>query len=352
MPSERTATATETPASVDYDHTPPGVNESGVNTLPLLTAHLEGLQGTSYAITVREMQRRGERSTTTSRVVRVGDSAASVVRSYSSNPVRSVAWTNGTTTVRRYTVPEPDTDARYEYNSSRLRLRQVTGQQRVLGLLTTTNFTAVDTVERNGSTVTTLASADTPGNETLRRWFGTTDVSTYRVGVTATEAGQITSLTLNATVGPSAQSTDVGYHYALSDVGTTTVERPDWLGTANQRATRLNATLPENASYLRVEHENGDAVPADAMVRWSSNPRTRPRTTELGVRIEPGDTVYASVTNGSVQFDRERPRNDTTEELASGLFLQFATQRGLPVATVSGIPSRSSENATDPTAGR
>jgi hypothetical protein len=335
-----------TNASIDYEQAPPGVNESGVNTLALLSPHFEQLRNNSHTITIRTTHQRGERSVTQGKVVQVDGSTARVATTYSTSPVRSLAWSNGTTTARRDTAAGTEGLSRYTFDSRQIQLRQASGQRRVIGFLSATNFTAVDSTVESGTTLTALESVGTPGNRTARELFRTTDVSGYTVRVVVTEAGLITGIEVNATVGPARRAVAWTERYTVSEVGSTTVGRPAWIETAKQEATQLDATLSENASYLRVEHRGGAAIAEDAMVQWTTNPRRQPRTAALGIAVESGDTIYASVANGSIQFSRERPAKETSDVLSSGLLLRFATAEGLRIGSVYGVPSQPVENAT------
>jgi hypothetical protein len=343
----QTATPTATQA-VDFDRAPPGVSASGVRMEPLLRSHVQELRNRSHTITIRETWHSDSRQTTTSRVVRSGREGASVTRSYSPQPIRSIAWTNGSTTARRYSVLGNDTGARYQFNSSGIRVRSAAEQRRVIRLLTATNFSAVDSSERNDTVVTILESRSVPDNRTLQRVLQTTDVTRSHVRVAVRESGRVAALTWNATVRSRSGAVDLAYQYAVTDVGATTVPRPPWIETAKARATRLNASLDPNASHLRLEHRGGDPVPADAFVRWRTGLRDRPQNTQFGLRLEAKETAYAWIANGSIQFDRDPPVNRTTERLSRGLLLRFATSRGLPIDTVYGVPTRSESETSTP----
>lgn len=329
--------------SVDFANAPPGVNKSGIQMSTLLRSHLRSLGENSHTITIQQQSQRQGQPQSSQRIVRVNNDSVSVTKRQSGR--NSEAWTNGSLTARRYKASGAANDTRFSFNETPIRIQQVSGQRLLIGLLTATNFSAVETTQQRGRNITILQSTGKPDERIKRQLFRAQNLTAYDVRVGATERGRIDGLALNVTT---SQGTKLRYRYVLTRVGSTSVDKPQWIDEASRRATRLNATLGGNESYLAVEQIGGDPIPANARIRWSSGPSKRPSGARIDRAITPGDTVYVSVVNDSLRFSRSPPANGTTDRLSNGLFLQFSTAKGVPIASAFDIPAKPSRNASAP----
>lgn len=231
-----TETATVTPAPIpEAQGFAPGVTGGGLNASSLLAAHKEQLQNRSYTLTttltVRNRSTRAvqwrERS-----VVRVaeGTTALSVTTTYSEpratdGVVRMQLYYDGTTTRRSVTADGSVTVQRFEHRTN--------VDPTNADLLGNVFFQLTDVRVRHGTGDATVVSG------TLRypRLLPTPPSVRARGRATVTASLRGSGLVERLAVGYDAGSADrpaqVRLTSRVTDLGTTTVERPAWLTNAS-----------------------------------------------------------------------------------------------------------------------
>lgn len=213
--------------------TPPGITTDGVDdTSALIDAHTGALQSTSVTVTAtRTMQNTDPDFTvSTNRTWRLNGSTpvrGSLLRTlstsgaapdqYRSTPNRVVAYRNGSTTVKRVTTTNGSSTSRVDLLNSSVRLNTALHRSTIYEL-TTRETATVDPVSHNG---TTLYRVSATLNDTGIR-------SNASLTLFVTPEGVVRELRTAQTVRYRSGPRRITRRVRFSDMGTTTVERPQW----------------------------------------------------------------------------------------------------------------------------
>lgn len=226
-------------AQADETEFPPGLNESGVtDPLALTDAHRETLENTSYTMLVTSSIRAPNgtvfsQGTTTHRIAAGGDSYVTISAQMSENATEAFGfdryhlevWANGTDAVVARDYPGNETS--YEVlGRSDAPMPPTTGWERLYSAFGMVNTTYVGEVERNGTTLHKVVSTGTGATDDAIAG-GTPDytalidsdgvVRSFRATQHSTYQGQPVVITRTM---------------RFTEIGDTTVERPDWYGQA------------------------------------------------------------------------------------------------------------------------
>ena len=213
--------------------TPPGITTDGVaDTSALIDAHTEALQSTSFTVTSTRTMRSPdpEFSVTTNRTWRLNGSTPVRGRSvqtisasdtapeqYRAGPSRIEAYRNGSTAVERVTTPNGSSIRHVDLLNSSVRLNPALHRSTINELTTGTNV-SVDPVSQNGTTLYRVSAdlADTG----IR--------SNASLTLLVTPEGVVEELRTARTVRYRSGPRRITQRVWISEVGTTTVERPQW----------------------------------------------------------------------------------------------------------------------------
>lgn len=161
------------------------------------------------------------------------------------------------------------------------------------------------------------------------------------------ESGLIHTLTVDATVAEGPH----WYDYAVTRTGIETVSAPAWTDDLPSAAT-LDAQLSvdvENSSHLTIQHDGGDAVPADAVVSVSDNQTSGQATLETPLADGETRYVYFEESTGDLTIAAERPSEDDLAPLESPASLSIETEDGVNLHSVG--MGWGSASASEPDAG-
>lgn len=213
--------------------TPPGITSDGVaDTSALIDAHTEALQSTSFTVKSTRTMRSPdpEFTVTTNRTWRLNGSTPVRGRSvqtisapdtapeqYRAGPNRIEAYRNGSTAVERVTTPNGSSIRHVDLLNSSVRLNPALHRPTINELTTGTNV-SVDPVSQNGTTLYRVSAdlADTG----LR--------SNASLTLVVTPEGVVRELRTARTVRYRSGPRRITQRVRISDIGTTTVERPQW----------------------------------------------------------------------------------------------------------------------------
>mgnify|MGYP000347921683 CR=1 FL=1 len=299
MATERTATATGTPASDEqFDRPipgselslPSGVNSDGtVNETALLLAHFQAANESGWSL----VHQNGERVT---------ESASANGTEYSSDE-SGVHWQRGNTSVSNQTV----FDARYEtsyaenttFGSS---LAPSAAARFALAIrLESGEYVWNGTTTRDGTTLHELVMLGATG-------LGTS-VDYYTGRMLVDERGRIHLL--EGEIGDNESAADP-YRYDYT-YGVDSVPKPAWFDSVP----RLSAEKVDGDRLLAVTVSDGAAIPAGATFEFSHNSSEYDVT--LDSDLEPGETLYLGLDadDDTVVQARDRPAATTFVDMGS-----------------------------------
>ncbi|MFC7132416.1 MULTISPECIES: hypothetical protein [Salinibaculum] len=140
------------------------------------------------------------------------------------------------------------------------------------------------------------------------------------------QAGQIQNLTVTG----QASGQAVRYDYELVDPIIERASKPAWVGEVPETAT-LNPQLSidvENESVVKLSHEGGDRVPANATFSLTSNDMSG--TVTLDTALDDGETryVFFGASDGELTLTTEAPAADETASLSSPISVSVTTADG------------------------
>lgn len=227
-------TPTETPTATVHPFAdgPPGIDETGVTDVDaLMAAHNASLDGQSVTVDLGfhlTVNGSGEEVSLHAKVV--PDSDRGWIR-FESGDDHGTYYTEGTTTYYREVV---DANARYGTIADTLAIPE-TGtprfgtDDRIRTALESADWEPVGTVERDGRTLYELEATDVevPG---VNASDGTTVEASGRLLVD--RDGVIHHLEVDTTVEDAEETVQYGLRVSLSDIGSTSVDRPDWYDNA------------------------------------------------------------------------------------------------------------------------
>jgi len=272
--------------------TPSWLRADGVNATRLAAAHAATLEGTSYRVeTVQNAS--GLYELSVRRTVRVDDGRLSAVE-------RSAAGGDGERTRTfandSWVVRERANATRTVYSDHRVgdgdAVARLDGRERIREYVAFGDF-AFERVLDDG------AAADADGG-TLLEYRATAasaagedaGVVDYDGRLVVSTDGRVRSLSVTATQASEFGNVTTTYAFALEAVGGVSVARPDWLATARDRATTVNATYAYRDGVVAVEHRGPDAVPAGTRVVVRAADGVRVGT--LAEPFERGETLHVA----------------------------------------------------------
>lgn len=295
--------------SVSDDLYPPGIAESGVtNVSTLLRAHIETVFPTSSETRTELIDDR--------RTVRIGyrDGATGQRITYVNETAdrRTVSWANETTITQWDSTAAPAITHSVGSTPSYSGLRNVAivGRLAPPVILNQSSLSVDGTTTVDGQRVVRLSidgispSPSRPFHQNIR------DVSGYAL---VTPEGVIREIAYEGTSATSGRT--LGMTMSVSEVGSTTVTRPEWAG----GYPTVNVSTNSDGTLLTLRHEGGPAISADTRIRVGDTiplgNATVPETFEAGETLH----LVPSGTFGNYTFDAsvgDRPSiTDDTSEL-------------------------------------
>jgi hypothetical protein len=272
-------TAESTDSDVEY---PNGVDEDGVTTSVLLE-HRAALADETVTVTQTEIDQYTSQTATR----RVGTDAAFVteeegpmsLESYFSPDGRFVRASRDGQTIYGYSENEPFARERF------LRL------DLLRALIQTGDFAPTGTTTQDGTTVI-IVEADSVQTNAVAERFGGTEVTSFEGSARITTDGLIRELsaTFSFTRGGETESKQI--EFAFTDIGATSVSKPDWTATARERAPDFEVTAPDDGQFIRVEHVGGDGVPIANVGVFQPFSGGENYFTEIRGGIAAGDVLY------------------------------------------------------------
>jgi len=157
--------------------------------------------------------------------------------------------------------------------------------------------------------------------------------------------GQVQNLTITGQRGDQL----VSYNYELRQPAVDHASAPAWIADVPPSAylhPELSMTV-ENDSYLRIQHDRGDAVPRNASLAFSANNTNG--TVLFDSAFESGETRYAyfAASDGSLRLTTEQPLSNETTAIHSPASITITSTDGVTLHAVGmGWGSESSSEAT------
>ena len=146
------------------------------------------------------------------------------------------------------------------------------------------------------------------------------------------ENGQIQNLTITG----QRDGQTVTYTYELREPNVAHAAAPSWIADVPPSASLhpdLSTTV-ENDSYLRIDHDGGDPVPANTTLTLSANATSG--TVAFNSSLETGETRYAYFDdgNGSLMLTAAQPTSEVTAPMESPASVTITTDDGVTLLNV------------------
>lgn len=302
---------------------PAGIESSGeVNESIVVGNHRATLQETTSTLTFEETTTIGDREFVRTVAVNVGESGA--VEAVKAADGREIEHWLGDDSYRRVTNGDVTRYSTVEQDGSADLLRQY----RYFAHFSAADFEYTGTETVDGKQVAVIKADGISESQSLAQLYGGNSVTDYTATAHVTENGVITSLEVSMTVERSSGAdVSVDNQYSVTDVGSTTVERPDWVADAEEEAVQMEV---EQASgeYAALRMTAGEEIPSG-----STAVVVTPDTTyevELDQSVAPGDTIYFAVGSDgtAVASVNEQPSAGGQIDAA---FVQIATDNSVTV---------------------
>lgn len=163
-------------------------------------------------------------------------------------------------------------------------------------------------------------SADTVENpDPVLNEFRAERIPEFSANGTVTEDGVVRRLSATVQIVRNDRLLEVENEYAVSDIGSTTVEQPGWVETARSRAPALQASIRDDRRGIVYDHTGGDPVIAGTTVgihRHGSRALAADESSRLQEPLEPGQTLVAYVAGDRVEHSLgDLPSDADPEEL-------------------------------------
>lgn len=154
-----------------------------------------------------------------------------------------------------------------------------------------------------------LASTSVVDTDTLKATTRLSDVENSNMELHVSKSGTITQAILSA---ESSSGNSTSYKMTLSEVGSTTLEKPDWVGTAAENAVKFDASTSSDKGYITLGYTQGTEIPAGTTVRVMVGRDSF--TTTLDEPLSPGTTYYVKPVFGEsgLEITTSEPTTDET----------------------------------------
>ncbi len=290
------------------DDAPPGVSASGVDADALVAAHEDALADRSYTLAVDQQTTGGE---LTIDAKTDSDGLPAIIELSTGSADRETYLTaNGSYEIRRgggeQIVRHVDTDAS----------AVPTGGPYVRDVLDDAQFTYDGTVQRDGRTLHRL-SAD---QADLQRQFQNATVTSYEAELLVSSDGLVHNTTYQLTLAENGTEETFTTRIQLTDVGSTTVAEPAWLGLVSDDPETTTRQV-QNASLGTSVTVSGELDNVTAVSVSNASDLFYQSSVVEPSRVSP---IVAMQTNRSVSVDSVEMEYDleaVPDAEASGLFV-------------------------------
>lgn len=280
--SENPVAAGDAVAQANETDFPPGMNESGVtDPLALTEAHRQTLENASYTSTSTVTFQRPNgtlvtTTTTASRVASGGESfyvASTQTGSNESRPLgvdhfRTEAWANETSAVVADTFRSEEPTYR-QVTRDDLQMSPDTNWELLYSAVGSMDTTYVGQVERAGTTLHKVVSTS-PGDEAV-------EGQSYDFSALVDSDGVVRALQMTQRSTLGGEPVLVTRTFRITQVGDTTVERPDWYGQAVGDVTE-DATETETETAAGNEIETETATETETVTETATENETETET--------------------------------------------------------------------------
>jgi len=300
-----TDTTTQTPIE---GTAPPGVSASGVDADALVSAHLEALANRSYTMTVERSGDGADLSVTT--------------RAEAGHVPALVDVDGGRATQEVYVSSEGGYELRQAAGEQIVRRTQEnastvpTGERYIRQVLADGNVSYTGTVERNGQTYHRLRA----GLPDLDRQIEDGRATWFEVQVLVDDSGLVHSISYRLTVEQNGTESDLRIEMDLSDIGTTAVAEPAWLGSVGDDQNTTTRVLSSSSLGTSVT-VSGDVENVTAVTVSNATSAFYESSVVEPARTTP---IVAMQTNRSITFESVSMEYDlgaVPDAEANGLFV-------------------------------
>jgi len=265
--------------------TPPWLRAGGVNATRLAAAHAASLEEASYRV-VTAQNASGLYEFSVQRTVRVDDGRLSAVERSVAGGERERTWTYANDS---WVLKERTNATRTVYSDYRAggdAVARLDGRERIRESVAFGDFAFERVVDGAGADGATLLEYRATGPSEAGADAG---VVAYDGRLVVSTTGRVRSLSATTTQASAFGNVTTTYEFALEAVGDVAVARPDWLATARDRATTVNATYDYRDGVVAVAHRGPDVVPAGTRVVVRTDAGVRAGT--LAEPFERGETL-------------------------------------------------------------
>jgi len=295
----QTETSEDSAPSLEEFEYPAGTSQSGLGPTNLFRTHEATLTDAGSATLTGELTRRSNNFEETLALERrLSEEGLAILREDTGDGLTENLWASGPDAMA-YVKLTSGFNERYRIDNDAPTPSRVVQFDRFRRLLIGAEWSeAIEVIPAGADeyAVTYEATGIADEQPLFRLQFGSS-IEEFDATIAVSQAGYIRAISYDITTessdGPRQQvvTTDV------EAVGETTVQEPEWAGTAREEGIRFDASATDGGTTLELAMVNGGEVPADARVSLS-DPNGRGEAT-LSNSVTPGDSLFMSLSDSN-----------------------------------------------------
>lgn len=119
------------------------------------------------------------------------------------------------------------------------------------------------------------------------------EMEEFDAAITVSESGYVSDLEYAQTENRNGDTVELNAESAVTAIGETTVEEPDWAETAREEGVRFDVAFTDDGTAFRLELTNGDEVSSDARLRLRDGRGSANRG--LSQALSVGDVLFVGL---------------------------------------------------------
>lgn len=303
-PQTPTPNTTETPTPTNNSSDsykgvklPNGVTTEGfANIEAFVSQHESYFNSRSYTLAYRSVRETQDGSLVLSETARV-DKSGNFLIITNAPASRNLAYANQNTVFKSHGA----VDTSYVVTQRSEHTVSPSRKVNLRDLLGAGQFRPTSLVERNNQTFVKMTTSS-PTNSTDKVLLGN-GVSDFQATVVISPDGYMKAFGVEYTTKIDGQKTTVGYNGAYESIGSTTVDKPEWLDLARQQHAKTE--VYRESGYTSLVHKGGQTIPAGANVEVKVGNKTY--STQISDEFEQTDVLYFYLQNGELQVSSSQP---------------------------------------------
>lgn len=175
-------------------------------------------------------------------------------------------------------------------------------------LLRSVSFHRIETVEWDGERLFRIEGDTVEDPAPAVERLAIADLSGASVEGYVGKEGTVRSLEAELEYTREGEANLADFVYDVRNIDETTVEEPDWVPTAEERAPSLSLEQSDDGTYFRLEHEGGQALRPNTKIEQTGDRYS----VHLDRKLEVGDVLYLWFEDDQLNLSRDGPPSDAT----------------------------------------